>query len=107
MRRWWLVMALAGCSAPSAKNGNHDMRSGFDGGHPVAMDLSQISDSSIPIADMATAQPPAPMAYVTSDDLTQALSPVPVTIGVATADVTITVDASTKYQSIVGFGASI
>jgi glucosylceramidase len=56
------------------------------------------------------AAPPAPpAAYITTDDLRLALSPAPVSLGAGAAspDATVTVDPTTKYQTIVGFGASI
>ncbi len=78
--------------------------SGTDGGAPAdagadAHDASTV-DAAMPIA--------GPAAYVTSDDLSQALAMVPITMGDSgNADVTVTLDPSTKYQSILGFGASI
>ena len=55
----------------------------------------------------AAAPPPAPAAYVTTDDLAQTLAPVPLALGDAgAADAVVTVDAATQYQTIVGFGAA-
>src|SRR5208282_798832 len=52
--------------------------------------------------------PPAPAAYLTTDDLSSALSPAPLTLGdTGSADAVVTVDPTTTYQSIVGFGGSI
>jgi len=55
------------------------------------------------------AGPPAPpSAYVTTDDLSQALASASLNMGEATkADATVTLDLSTTYQVMNGFGASI
>jgi glucosylceramidase len=57
----------------------------------------------------AAAPPPPPAAYVTTDDLSQGLASTPVILGAGDASpaATVTVDPTTKYQTIVGFGASI
>jgi glucosylceramidase len=71
-------------------------------------DASDSGDSSAADAAEAQAPPGPPAAYVTTDDLSQHLSPVPLTFGASSpAGVSITVDPATTYQSIVGFGASI
>jgi glucosylceramidase len=108
MKRCWLILALAGCSAPSATRDAHDA------GPPADAAAMPAHDAGVPDAATLDAAPPGadmtplpPMAYVTSDDLKQALSPTPVTRGATTADVTITVDATTTYQAMVGFGASL
>jgi glucosylceramidase len=72
-----------------------------------APDAGAPSDLAVAAASDLATPPPAPTAFITTDDLTQALGPVTITFGAAMADVTITVDATTHYQSIVGFGADI
>jgi glucosylceramidase len=111
MRTWWLILALTGCSASRTKSGPPDAAvagadaslpmPGSDGGAPGTRDGGGMA------SDGSTVVPPAPLAYVTSDDLTQALSPSPITLGGATADATIAVDPTTPYQAILGFGAAI
>jgi glucosylceramidase len=103
-----LLAGGAGCQAPRAAAhppSGADLSSGAaasDLGSGGAGDGGGGAD-----VDLGTIAPPAPAAFLTRDDLTEALSPAPVTLGAATADVTITVDATTRYQAIVGFGADL
>jgi glucosylceramidase len=99
----------AGGGAPDAGAASGDSGSFFhDAGH--VLDAGSVGDASAaPDASHdASGPPPPPAAYLTTDDLGQALASTPVTRGSSgTADTTVTVDPTTRYQSILGFGASI
>jgi glucosylceramidase len=59
--------------------------------------------------DTGVARPP-PAAFLTTDDLASALAPVPIAFGYAggaNPEAVVTIDPTTTYQSIVGFGGSI
>jgi glucosylceramidase len=111
MRSFLLAVVLAGCSSSpatssvepdgggsSVDSGANSLDAGTDAS-PVGHDASTLD----------AAEPPAPpAAYITTDDLSEALAVVPITMGDSgRADVTVTIDSSTTYQSILGFGASI
>jgi glucosylceramidase len=83
----------------------HDGGPASDSGpHSDAGDAAAATDAS----HDAPGPPPPPAAYLTTDDLAQGLASIPVTLGSSgNADATVTVDPTTKYQSILGFGASI
>ncbi len=133
-----LVTALAGCSSASSPDAAgagsvaEDAGAPGEAGPPTAptgsapgADASVLPDAAAgadappgapgPQGDSGVAAPPPPAAYVTTDDLSLALSPVLVTVSAGGAggavdggDVaTISVDPTTTYQSIVGFGAAI
>jgi glucosylceramidase len=121
--KWLAVASLAativGCSAqgPSSVQGTPD--AGEDtgtssGGQPPPPDDSGAPDVAVaPSVDASVpvdaGPPPPPAAYVTTDDLAQALSPTPITTGDegGMADAVVTLDPTTTYQSMLGFGASI
>jgi glucosylceramidase len=107
MKLWWLILAVSGCSASRGKSGAHDAAPpAGDASLPALHDMGSAARDDLASVDMA--KPPlAPAAWLTSDDLKQALSATVVSLGAGTADVTITVDATMRYQSIVGFGADI
>jgi glucosylceramidase len=66
------------------------------------------SDAGDGGVEAASGPPGPPAAYITTDDLSQHLASTQVTLGdQASSDVTVQVDETMKYQSIVGFGASI
>ncbi|HEY3819838.1 MAG TPA: glycoside hydrolase family 30 beta sandwich domain-containing protein [Polyangiaceae bacterium] len=118
MRRWLLALLMLPACSSSASSAPAD--AGRADGGDVRTDAgssprdaagagsSNDSGASADAGAEASVPPPAPAAFVTTDDLSQALSPVTVALGAkTTADATITVDPTTTYQSIVGFGASI
>ncbi len=90
-----------------ASGGGPDAAAAIDAAPLDAMLETAAPDAARPEASM----PPAPpAAYLTTDDLSMALTPVPVAIGDSdggTHVVTVTVDPTTTYQSILGFGGSI
>ncbi len=127
MRPWMLLAVLTGCSSSAPSQTAPALR---DGGSTSTPDDAAAEAGSATMTDAATdqdaaagdgaltdarANPAPPAAYLTTDDLSQALAPTPVTLGAADpdagdaggADAVVTVDPSTTYQSIVGFGASI
>jgi glucosylceramidase len=102
------VVALAGCSLPSSPGDMGDAANGdvlaSDGGSKPPSDDGGGSDAAV----VDASPPPAPAAYVTTDDLTMGLAPVAIRMGSSgAADATITIDTSTTYQTMLGFGASI
>jgi glucosylceramidase len=108
------VVALAGCSSPPPQassppaSGQPDAASPDTGPTPVSADGG--ADAAGPGADAGfdAGPPPPPAAYITTDDLSQALAAATLTMGdTGSADATITVDPTTTYQSILGFGGSI
>jgi glucosylceramidase len=117
------LLLVAGCSSPAAsgdtggpEGGASD--SGSDVGHPAPNDAGLGDetrggpDAVAPPPDaghdVSPPPPPPPAAYLTTDDLSKTLALVPVTLGTSgSADATVTVDPSTRYQTVVGFGASI
>jgi glucosylceramidase len=104
-----ILLAVTGCSAfPSGASGDASAPpAGDDAGGPA----QEAGGGEAAAPDASPSPPPSPAppaAYVTTDDLTKALEPTPITFGDGgTADVTITLDPATKYQPIIGFGASI
>lgn len=113
------LLLVAGCSSPDGSASPAD-----GGGREASTDAgiaretgAPVSEAGLPDATASDAShdapttpppPPPPAAYLTTDDLSRTLAPVPVTLGTASgADVTVTVDPTTRYQSILGFGASI
>jgi glucosylceramidase len=118
MRSSLLFLLLAACSSPGSPSGGDTGPNtgdfGTDAGQPgPAADGSApapdaASDDALAPGDAARDAAPLapPAAYITTDDLAKHLTPVPVTLADG-ANVTVTVDPSTQYQSIVGFGASI
>jgi len=118
MKRWIVGVLLAGCSSSSAMSPNDTSDAGAPGASDGALgdDASASDGAAPPQGDAAFADGPAPDAaapappgaYVTTDDLTMGLTPVAITIGESgPADATITIDATTTYQTMLGFGASI
>ena len=117
MRRWLLAIALVGCSSSSGvtSDGNTPLppgSTGPDGGVVLGVPEGGTSDGgagdSAIVPPVDAGPPPPPAAYITTDDLGQALASAALTMGDSgSADATITIDPSTKYQSIVGYGASI
>jgi glucosylceramidase len=117
MRVWVLVVFIAGCGAPSTNLAGPGADSGPEastGGNIDASPEDAAASSDAAAGDSATVDaapppPPAPpAAYITTDDLSQALSPATLTMGdSANAGAVITLDPSTTYQTILGFGASI
>ena len=117
MKRWCAALLLVGCSSASPTTGGSDTPPATDGGGaPPAMSDAGNVDASPPAspedagdtAPPIDAAPPPPAAYLTTDDLSQALSPVTPTFGdTGAADAVVTLDPKTTYQPIVGFGASI
>ena len=127
MKRWVAiglvgVAGLAGCGDPILP-----AQSGEDSGSPrvtpppsedsgagggVVPPPPASNDAGSPAVDASSppdaGPPPPPAAYLTTDDLSQALASVPLTMGDSgNADAVVTVDPATAYQSVVGFGASI
>ena len=126
-----LLVGVAGCgsSSPAASSpGGTDAGRGPDASKQTQVDSGAPSrdggsrpDATSPqdagtdgteetpeAATEASTPPPGPVAVLTTDDLSQALASTPLTVGdQGTADATVTVDPTTTYQSIVGFGASI
>jgi glucosylceramidase len=80
-------------------------------GADASTDAATYADAHGPDASRADAAPPPPAppaAYLTTDDLSQHLQAVALTLGDGgSPDVTVTIDPTTTYQSILGFGASI
>jgi glucosylceramidase len=117
MRRLLLAVVLAGCSSQPASSNNPPSDVPDGGGSNVdaggvGTDGGSVTDARTDAREVSTvdadAPPPPPAAYLTTDDLSQALAVVPVTMGESgNADVTVTLDSSTTYQSMLGFGASI
>jgi glucosylceramidase len=123
MRKWLVIAPLAallGCPAEGpAPSAQETVDAGGDAGSapvvtpppPPAQDSGAPEsgtavDATAPPVDAGP--PPPPAAYVTTDDLSQALTETPLTTGdQATADAVVTLDPTTTYQSILGFGASI
>ncbi|HEY2511793.1 MAG TPA: glycoside hydrolase family 30 beta sandwich domain-containing protein [Polyangiaceae bacterium] len=119
MKRWCAALLLVGCSSaspttggsdappPAADSGSVAPPAAADGGSVDAYPPSapqDAGDASPPV----DAAPPPPAAYLTTDDLSQALAAVTPTFGdTGTADAVVTVDPKTTYQPIVGFGASL
>jgi glucosylceramidase len=122
MRSWMLIAVLTGRSsaarsqAPPSGSGEGgssapDDASAIDAGAVDATPEASGGDATAVDAGVAEAGPAPPAAYVTTDDLSQALAPTPVTLGAAgdagDAVALVTVDPATSYQTMVGFGASI
>ncbi len=98
---------VAGSSSVAASGAAGALSSGGGGG---AGGSSGSAGSAGSAGQMTVdAGPPAPpSAYVTSDDLSQALASATLNMGEATkADATVTLDPSTTYQVMNGFGASV
>src|SRR5258708_24557108 len=118
---WGAVLVVAGCASPSTSSSWATPPTGDDAGPPVtrdaggtieesgAADAGNVRDAGNGVDAAEAGGPPGPpVAYVTTDDLSQHLAPTPVTLGGQPgADVMVTVDTPTTDQSIVGFGASI
>jgi glucosylceramidase len=120
-----LLVALVGCSTSESGAGSSPTPSppgttppdaGADAGAPTADGSVPATDAGAPdtstpgadaAPDAAPPSPPPPAAYLTTDDLSQALAAVPFEPDASGADATITLDPKTTYQSILGFGASI
>src|SRR5580704_12573966 len=117
MRVWVLVVFIAGCGAPSSNPATPSVDSGPEastGGNIDASPEDAATSNDAAAGDSATVDaapppPPAPPApYITTDDLSPALSPATLTMGdSANAGAVITLDPTTTYQAILGFGASI
>lgn len=123
MRTWVSILAplaaLVGCAPPAPSpiaaglsDGGDDAGGAIVGTPTPAADASGGADAVAPVDAAAppadAGPPPPPAAYVTTDDLSRALSPAPLTMGdQGTADAVVTIDPSVVYQSVVGFGASI
>ena len=122
MRAGLLSVVLGGCSATGGSGGATVADGGAADGTTRVVDaevgsVDEAGSDAIGAVDEAgtdarpdvVAPPAAPAAYVTTDDLRQALATTLVSLGAgdASPDATVTVDPTTKYQTIVGFGASI
>jgi glucosylceramidase len=124
MRKWLAAIVLVGCgsSSPSTSQTPTTGDDGDSGPGTIATDAGGATsgdDAATNDAgatgnpDAATSDdagpPPPPAAYITTDDLSQALAPTPVTLGGQGADAgaVVTVDPTTVDQTILGFGASI
>lgn len=115
MKRCCLLIALVSCSTGASSISSSAAKT--DGGAPTvdgggshaAYDAGRQDSGGHDASPPDAPTPPAPpAAYLTMDDLSQTLSVTPVTLGeTGTPDATLTVDPSTTYQSIHGFGASI
>ncbi|MFI5297110.1 MAG: glycoside hydrolase family 30 beta sandwich domain-containing protein [Polyangiales bacterium] len=125
--RLLVAMVGAGCSSATSPNsqsgvgsdaGTTELEAGGSAHTPDADILADAAkDSTDPDTDRTASDvggteatsPSGPTAYVTTPDLSQALASVPVVIAPKTGvpDVTIAIDATVRYQSILGFGASI
>ena len=129
---WALAIAFAGCGSPLSSSGaspTQQVDASADGSRTGALAEAGIADAGIadataehadsPVSDASSdaskeasidaGPPPPPAAFITTDDLSQGLSPATLTIGAAggAPGAVVTVDPTTTYQTIVGFGASI
>ena len=78
--------------------------SGGSGGTPSAGAGGAAGSGGAPVVVLP---PGPPAAYITTDDLKQALSTATLNMGAAQADATVTLDPTTTYQVMNGFGAAI
>jgi glucosylceramidase len=117
-----LLVAISACSrgAPAQSQAN-DAGAANSGDDDAGATQSSSTDADSPPDDAAApddalaspdatrdAAPPPPTAYLTTDDLSQGLAQVALSLGPSTdAGATITIDPTTTYQPILGFGASI
>jgi glucosylceramidase len=116
-------LALAACSSSSALAtdvsdaasdsgsvswGPADAGGAAVGKPPPSSDAGGGKPGAVPDAAVDAGPPPPPAAYITTDDLSSALAATPLTMGdQGKADAIVTLDPSTTYQSMLGFGASI
>ena len=79
------------------------------GNEPSIDASSDASSDASGEAAIEAGPPPPPAAFITTDDLSQALSPATLAIGddAGSGGAMVTVDPTTTYQTMVGFGAAI